>query len=71
MSLKKIAARLTLSLLAALSLAAHANETIRKVVETKFEVKVRSITKTNHLGLYEVVAGNQIIYSDEKATAFF
>jgi thiol:disulfide interchange protein DsbC len=68
----------SLRLTAALSLAAallapavQANDTIRKVIEEKFDMKVEKITRTEHLGLYEVYANGQIIYADEKATTFF
>lgn len=58
-------------LLAAASVAATANETIRKAVESRFDAKVEKITKTDYLGMYEVFASGQILYTDEKATAFF
>lgn len=48
-----------------------ANEVIKKAVETNFGVKVEKITKTEYLGLYEVFAEGQILYTDEKASAFF
>ena len=57
-------------LIAASALSATANETIRKAVEANFTVKVDKITKTDYFGLYEVFADGQIIYTDEKATAF-
>lgn len=50
---------------------ASANDAIRKVIEARFDVKVDKITKTELLGLYEVVAEGQIIYTDEKASLFF
>lgn len=58
------------SLLAGFALAASANEaSLKKIVEAKFG-KVESITKTAYLGLYEVYADGQIMYTDEKASAF-
>jgi len=58
-------------LLAAGSLTVAANEAIKKAVESRFDAKVDKITKTEHLGLYEVVADGQILYTDEKASVFF
>ena len=55
----------------AAALPAHANEAIRKAVESKLDTKVEKITKTDYLGLYEVFAEGQIFYTDEKASAFF
>jgi thiol:disulfide interchange protein DsbC len=66
----RFAAALTLAA-ALLAPAAQANDTIRKVIEDKFDMKVEKITRTEHMGLYEVYAGGQIIYTDEKATTFF
>ena len=57
--------------LAASGFAASANDAIKKAVETRFEIKVEKVTKTEHLGLYEVLAGGQILYTDEKASVFF
>ena len=59
------------ALLIATSLTVQANETIRKAVEGTFKVKVEKITKTEFMGMYEVFADGQIIYTDEKASAFF
>jgi thiol:disulfide interchange protein DsbC len=60
---------------AALVAPAYANDateaTIRKAVEAKFGVKVEKITKTSYLGLYEVFAEGQMLYTDDKASAFF
>ncbi len=68
--LKKILPILVMSLLTLCSLSASANEaTIKKAVEAKFG-KVDSVTKTNYLGLYEVYADGQIMYTDEKASIF-
>ncbi len=43
---------------------------VRKAVETKFNTKVESVTKSGYLNLYEVYADGQILYTDDKATAF-
>lgn len=68
--LKKILPLLAATLLAGFALTAAANEaSIKKAVEAKFG-KVESVTKTAYLGLYEVFADGQIMYTDEKASAF-
>ncbi len=53
--------------------AAAADEAaIRKAVEAKIpNAKVESVKKTPYLGLYEVVIGSDLLYTDEKATFFF
>src|SRR5574343_500056 len=43
---------------------------IRKVVEAKLNAKVESISKSGYLGLYEVFVDGNIVYTDEKASAF-
>lgn len=51
--------------------AAQANEAeIKKAIEAKLGAKVESVTKSGYLGLYEVYLDGQIIYTDEKVTAF-
>lgn len=68
--LKKILPVFVISLLAVFSLSASANEaSIKKAVEAKFG-KVESVTKTNYFGLYEIYADGQIMYTDEKVSAF-
>lgn len=62
--LKKL---LPLTLAALLCHPAIADETsVKKAIETKLGAKVTSVTKTPYLGLYEVYANGQIIYTDEK-----
>ena len=63
--LKKL---LPLALLSALlSPLAQADEAeVRKSIEEKLGAKVVSVTKSPYLGLYEVFANGQIIYTDEK-----
>lgn len=60
-------------LLCLLSEAALANEaTVKKEVGTHFPgEKIESVKKTPYFGLYEVVVGGEILYTDEKATYFF
>ncbi len=62
-------------LLIALSLiagAAHANEAaVRKSVEAWLGGKVSAVRKTDHLGLYEILVGNEIYYTDEKVSLLF
>ncbi len=43
---------------------------VKKAFEAKFGAKAESVTKSGYLGLYEIYADGQIIYSDEKASAF-
>ena len=58
--MQKILLNATLSLaLSTCGFAASANETIKKAVEARFDTKVEKITKTEHLGLYEVFADGQ------------
>ena len=50
---------------------AHADEAdIKKAMEAKLGTKVESVTKSGYLGLYEVYADGNILYTDEKMTAF-
>ncbi len=65
-------------LLAALSIAsaaltAHADEAaVKRGVEARFNgIKVDSVAKTPYSGLYEVVIGDEIIYTDDKVTYIF
>jgi thiol:disulfide interchange protein DsbC len=53
---------------AAISLVAHANESmLKKSIEAAYpKFTVDSISKTPYAGLYEVYIGGQIIYTDEK-----
>lgn len=68
--LKKILPLLAATLLAGFALTVSANEaSLKKIVEAKFG-KVESITKTPYLGLYEIYADGQIMYTDEKASVF-
>jgi thiol:disulfide interchange protein DsbC len=44
-------------------------DSVKKVMEKKFpEVKIERVSKTNYGGLYEIFAGNEILYTDEKVT---
>jgi len=42
---------------------------IKKAMEAKLGTKVESVTKSGYLGLYEVYADGQLLYTDEKLTA--
>ena len=65
--LKKL---LPLALAATFCLPALADEaSVKKAVEAKLGSKVSSVTKTTYLGLYEVYADGQIIYTDDKVSA--
>lgn len=43
---------------------------IKKAMEAKLGSKVESVTKSGYLGLYEVYTEGNILYTDEKMTAF-
>jgi len=62
-----------LLLAATLSTASFADETsVKKGVETRFSgLKVDSVTKTPYAGLYEIVVGDSIFYTDEKVGFVF
>jgi thiol:disulfide interchange protein DsbC len=58
-------------LLAALLLSAsvHADPAIKKALEARFpDLKVEKLTKSGYGGLYEVFAGGEMFYTDEKVT---
>ena len=56
---------------ATLATAAIADEAaVRKNFEAKFGAKADSVIKSGYLGLYEIYADGQILYSDEKGSAF-
>ncbi len=63
---------LPLALAATLSLSALADEaSVKKAIEAKLGTKVTSVAKSPYLGLYEIYADGQILYTDEKQTAIF
>jgi thiol:disulfide interchange protein DsbC len=41
---------------------------IKKTMEAKLGTKVESVTKSGYMGLYEVYADGQLLYTDEKMT---
>ena len=61
------------ALLGLLAAAAHGDEAdIRKALQGKFrETPLESVSKTPFNGIYEVVVGGRILYTDEKATFIF
>jgi len=66
--------RLWLTLFAALfSVSVLADEaSVKRAIEARFTgIKVQSVTKTSYLGLYEVVVGDDILYTDEKVNYVF
>ncbi|WP_428826778.1 DsbC family protein [Azonexus sp. IMCC34842] len=66
--LKKL---LPLVLMLAFASQAVADEAdIKKAMEAKLGTKIESVTKSGYLGLYEVYADGNILYTDEKMTAF-
>lgn len=51
---------------------ALADETaVKKAVEAKLSIKVDGVRKTSQLGLYEIHAGGELIYTDEAVTYLF
>ncbi|MDQ5904387.1 MAG: thiol:disulfide interchange protein DsbC [Pseudomonadota bacterium] len=66
--LKKLLPALVATTLAGAVLADEA--AVKKNFETKFGAKAESVTKSGYLGLYEIYADGQILYSDEKGSAF-
>jgi len=66
----RIAAFLFVLLIAA---GAHADEaSVKRSVEARFGgIKVESVAKSPYFGLYEVLLGEEIIYTDEKVTYIF
>ena len=69
--LKKLLPLAVSSLLAvSLSHSALADEAnVRRAIEAKLGTKVTSVTKSGYLGLYEVYAEGQILYTDDKVSA--
>lgn len=62
---------LPLALAALWATAANADEAdIKKAMEAKLGAKVESVSKSGYLGLYEIYADGNILYTDEKMTAF-
>jgi hypothetical protein len=60
-------------LAAALAAAANADEaSVKRAVEGRFGgIKPSSVTKTPYAGLYEIVLGDTIFYTDEKVSFVF
>ncbi len=47
-------------------------EALRKAIQPHFaDSKIESLKKTPYLGLYEVVVGDEVFYTDDKASYFF
>jgi thiol:disulfide interchange protein DsbC len=67
--MKRLVVALVVALLAGSALANEA--AVKKAVEGKLNFKVDGVRKTPYLGLYEVTAGSDVIYTDEKVTYFF
>lgn len=65
---KKLLSFLALGAVASLAAADEAD--IRKAMEARLGAKVESVTKSGYLGLYEVFTEGNILYTDEKMTAF-
>lgn len=60
-------------LAAVLAGSAFADEaSVKRGVETRFEgIKVESVARTPYAGIYEIVVGDSIFYTDEKVSFFF
>lgn len=68
---KKLITRALTALLLAAG-AAHADEAkVRQAVEAVLGEKAEEVRKTNILGLYEVLVGGEIFYTDEKVNYIF
>lgn len=64
-----LAASLAISGLMTADVAMANPDLVKKEVEKKFpEVKIERVTKTIYGGLYEIFAGSEILYTDEKVT---
>ncbi len=73
MRLKLVLRSLLLCVLAGAACAVSATETsLKKALEANFpDEKIESLRKTPYLGLYEVVLGGELFYTDEKASYLF
>ena len=61
----------TLLAFSALHTSAQANEIeVKKAIEARLGTKVESVSKAGYLGLYEVYLDGQILYTDDKVSAF-
>ena len=71
--MQKVIAVVTTLLLAGFSAIAGASEaTVKAEMQKKYpDIQVESVTKTPLAGIYEVFAGGQLIYADEKAAYLF
>lgn len=60
-------------LLLAVTATAHADEaSVKRLIESRFGgIKVESVLKTPYFGLYELLVGDEIIYTDEKVNYIF
>lgn len=60
-------------LLLAVTATAHADEaSVKRLIESRFGgIKVESVVKTPYFGLYELLVGDEIIYTDEKVNYIF
>jgi thiol:disulfide interchange protein DsbC len=64
---KKLLTSALIFFAAAAGLPAHADEaSVKKALEAKLGAKITSVTKSGYLGLYEVYANGEVIYTDEK-----
>jgi thiol:disulfide interchange protein DsbC len=62
----------TVGLASALMSPARADEaSVKQAFETQMRTTVERVTKTDHLGMYEIYASGQILYTDEKVSVVF
>ena len=69
--MQRIAAFLLL-LLAGMATAQANEASVKRLLESRFSgMKIESVAKSPYFGLYEVLAGDEIIYTDEKVNYIF
>ncbi len=70
---KRLQRLILVLLVCVVSSVAQADEAaLKKSLQSQFEgLKIESLKKTPYLGLYEIVVGGQLFYTDEKAKYFF
>lgn len=67
--LSSIFAALSASIMVAVALPVSADPAVKKAFETRYpEIKVESVTKSGFGNLWEIYAGGDVIYTDDKVT---
>jgi len=63
---------LLLTVFAAIATASADEASVKRAVEARFAgVRVENVAKTPYFGLYELLVGDEILYTDEKVTYLF